>query len=437
VVGIFPMHKFRSFTLLLVTAPLVNCGLAADNPNLRVGAARVDITPNVRERTPLVGYEDRVATKIHDNIYVRAIVIDNGSERAAIAAVELIDVSEEMWTTASERVAKEAGISPEYLVVAATHTHSAPSPGGFAPSNAQTSAYIARVEDAIVSAVRQAEANLQPARMGIGRGTAYVNVNRDIYTGNGWWLGDNRNGPSDKTVVVIRFDSLAGDPIAFFINYAVHGTVMGPHNTQLSGDLPGATSRSVESHYGSNAVAVWTRGAAGDQNPVYMTWLTTHPERPEDFSLVEALGQILAEEVIRIADNLVKENAATSVTIGGEQKVVSCPGHRFEPAIQPGTAPKFVATDAVNLRLGVLKINDIALVIVNGEVTTPIWERLKQASPYTNIVMVDTANGALSYLTEDEAYDRLTFEVIRTRPQRGCAENAIIRNALEMMAKHR
>jgi len=430
------MYMLHWLTLLFVTAPLLNGGLAADRPNLRVGAARVDITPDVRERTPLIGYEARDATKVHDNIYVRAIVIDNGSERAAIVAVELIDISEEMWATASKRVAREAGISPEYLVIAATHTHSAPSPGGFAQSDARTSAYITRVEDAVVSSVKQAEANLQPARIGVGRGKAYINVNRDIYTGNGWWLGDNRNGPSDKTVVVIRFDNLAGDPIAFFINYAVHGTVMGPHNTQLTGDLPGATSRSVESHYGHDVVALWTRGAAGDQNPVYMTWLTTRPERPEDFSLVEALGQILAEEVIRIADNLRKEDPATTVTIAGQQRIVSCPGHRFEPAIQPGTAPKFVPTDAVNLRLGILKINDIALVMVNGEVTTPIWERLKQASPYTNTIMVDTANGALSYLTEDEAYDRLTFEVIRTRPQKGCAEKAIIRNALEMMAEH-
>jgi hypothetical protein len=66
---------------------------------------------------------------------------------------------------------------------------------------------------------------------------------------------------------------------------------MGPENYQITGDLAGATSRFVEQYYlgkcrlrgdagprlkvspeekveGDGVVAVWTSGAAGDQNPV-------------------------------------------------------------------------------------------------------------------------------------------------------------------------
>ena len=76
------------------------------------------------------------------------------------------------------------------------------------------------------------------------------NINRREYSPErGWSLGYNPQGPSDKTVTVMRFDALSGKPIAVFINYPVHVTVMGPENYQISGDLAGATSRYVENYY--------------------------------------------------------------------------------------------------------------------------------------------------------------------------------------------
>ena len=147
-----------------------------------------------------------------------------------------------------------------------------------------------------VHAVRRAKAHgCSPRASASAPATAYVNINRREFTpGRGLWLGYNEEGPSDKTVTVLRFDDLTGKPIAFWINYAVHAVVMGPDNFQITGDIAGATSRFVEQHYlgkdrprsdaGSrlrlrpeeraadeDPVAVWTSGAAGDQNPVSMT----------------------------------------------------------------------------------------------------------------------------------------------------------------------
>src|SRR5205085_6364027 len=49
-------------------------------PNaFRAGAARVDITPKAEMLTPTLG-------GIHDPLFARAIVIDNGETRAAIVA---------------------------------------------------------------------------------------------------------------------------------------------------------------------------------------------------------------------------------------------------------------------------------------------------------------------------------------------------------------
>ena len=77
-------------------------------------------------------------------------------------------------------------------------------------------------------------------------------------------------GPSDKTVGVVRVETLAGDPTGLFINDAVHGTGMGQENYLVSADVPGATARGGEQHYQDKGVAVWTSCAGGRPVP-YLT----------------------------------------------------------------------------------------------------------------------------------------------------------------------
>jgi len=78
-----------------------------------------------------------------------------------------------------------------------------------------------------------------------------------------------------KTVAVITVTTPAGDPIAVWSNYAVHGVVMFLSKTrdgqsEITGDIGGATSNYVEDRM-KGAIAVWTPAAAGDQNPLFMS----------------------------------------------------------------------------------------------------------------------------------------------------------------------
>ena len=243
-------------TIILLAAALVATVHAADRSPLRAGAARVDITPAPDAALPMAGYASRTQgfKAIHDHVYVRAIVLDDGTTQLAIVAWESLFVPDAVWSETSQRISRDLGIRPENLILAAVHDHGAPtlaggSPFGSAPDPANTVAYTKSVEDNTVEAVRRAKQQLQPARFGIGSGAAYLNVNRRELTPRGWWLGHNEDGPSDKTVTVLRFEDLSGKPIAFLINYAVHAVVMGPNNYQITGDLAGATSRFVEKHY--------------------------------------------------------------------------------------------------------------------------------------------------------------------------------------------
>jgi hypothetical protein len=140
-------------------------------------------------------------------------------------------------------------------MLTATHTHSVPfGIGGDA------------FESKIVNSVKLAKEKLQPAKIGYGAGVSYINVNRNIIDPKTrrWWEGPNYEGPSDKTVAVVTFESLDGKPIAVYYNYAMHGVTVGMLD-MVSGDAPGTTSKYIEDNFDDKVVAVWSTGACGDQ----------------------------------------------------------------------------------------------------------------------------------------------------------------------------
>jgi neutral ceramidase len=427
----------RCVTLVVVlTAALTLRAQQAHAPtaagSLRAGAARIDITPAPDAALPMSGYASRTEgfKGIHDELHVRAIVVDDGRSQAALIACEVIGVSAALWEKIAERLTKETGVPREHVLLASVHTHAAPALGTYSePAEGDVARrraeYVQKFEDAVVTAVRQAQENLQPARVGFGTGIAKVNMNRRARNADGgWMLGNNPDGVSDKTVAVIKFETLSGEPLAIFSNYAVHGTVLGPGNLQISSDLPGATSRVVEKHYSDKVVAPWTSAPAGDQDPIYRVGT--------DFRNVAALGQLLGEEVIRVAESI---TTSARARIRGLQRVVTCPGKRTVQS--PGQNREFKIEDAdpVPIRLSLLVINDIAIAGVSGEVLTNIGLRLKRESSFNRTMMVTHCNGASGYLPDDAAYDQVSYEIISTRVKRGCAEDAIANGFLEMMSQ--
>lgn len=434
--------------------------------NLRVGAARVDITPPSEPNNPPSG------KYAHEKLYVRAIVLDTGAARAVLIGADQGGLSEQIWQLASKQIAAELNCPVENIVMSATHTHSAWGPGGFPgmrrltpDPNAPPPPIVAQ----IVDAVRQAKAKLQPARVGFGTGHSYLNVNRDAIDPEThlWTQAPNLEGSSDKTVAVVEFVAANGEPIAVYIDYAMH-----PINGFLTGitsaDFAGATSRYVEQAFDDKAVAVFAQGASGDQNPLYLRAgtntmasrggvpitgyvLTREPIEapirdgkvkavPPDPKVLDTLervmdseGVLLGEEVIRVMSNTKRLDASPHIT--GEQKTVTCPGRKRTDTAREGTPGTYEDGTPVNIRLSVLRIGDIALASVDAEIYSEIAKRLKRESPMANTFMVTLADGMANsgYIPNDAAYGALTFQVLGSRLKPGCAETAIVNGLLDLI----
>ncbi len=452
--------------VVLVCSLCLGSAISAQG-TLRVGASRVDITPPADPTHPPSG------KYAHEKLYVRAIVIDNGTARAALIGADQGGLSEVIWQAASKQIAADLNCPVENIVMSATHTHSGWGPGGFPGMRGQRpnpNEPPPPLVGQIVDAVRQAKASLQPARVGFGSGKSYLNVNRDAIDGDThlWTQAANLEAPSDKTVAVVEFLAASGQPIAVYMDYAMH-----PVNGFLAGltsaDFAGATSRYVEQAFDDKTVAVFVQGASGDQNPLYLRAgtnamasqggvpitgfvMTREPiEAPirdgkvkpgpvdpkvEDTleRVMDSEGVLLGEEVIRVMTNI-KQFHATP-TIAAAQKIVTCPGRKRTDSGREGMAGTYQDGDTVEIRLGVLRIANIEVTSVDGEVYTPIAQRLKRESPMANTFMVTLANGRANsgYIPNDTAFGAQTFQVLGSSLKPGCAETAIVNGLLDLMA---
>ena len=450
-----------SIFLLIVSLFVAHQSMAQGT--LRVGAARVDITP------PSDAANLAASKYAHEKLYVRAIVLDTGATRAALIGADQGGLSEVIWQAASKQIAAELKCPVENILMSATHTHSGWGPGGFralTDSNAPPPPIIGQMVDA----VRQATAKLQPARVGFGSGRSYLNVNRDAIDPEThvWSQAPNLDGPSDKTAAVVEFLAGNGEPIAVYLDYAMH-----PVNGFLSGitsaDFAGATSRYVEQAFADKPVAVFAQGASGDQNPLYLRAATNAlasrggmpitgyvmtrepieaPIRDEKVNagpldpqvrdqlerVMDSEGVLLGEEVIRVMTNIKRLDPSPS--IAAEQKTVTCPGRKRIDTGREGKPGTYVDGDPVEIRLGALRIGNIALTSVNAELYTAIGLRLKRESPMANTVMVTLANGRADsgYIPNDTAFGALTFQVLGSKLKPGCAETAIVNGLLDLIA---
>lgn len=411
----------------------------AGSGNLRVGAARIDITPTAKAATGLKNVWGTAFTGVHDHVYVRAIVIDNGQTSAALVSIDTASIPDTL--AQRQRIEKEIGVPAGQIMITTTHGHNAPIP--WQPSTSrqygpETENYNNVVEKSLMEAVRQAKAHLQPGTMTLATGYADLNINRDEFVGDRWKTGRNPTRPSDKTVWVLRFDNAAGEPVAFFVNYAVHGLILGPDNTLVTGDLPGSTSRFIESYYQDKVVSLWTSGPAGDQNPVVSSWdlddVLTHKVREPgeaSFQLSESYGRLLGEEAIRAsgAGDSVRE-ATSSLSLWSASKDVSCPGSHYDAKTKSR-----VDTEPQTIHMDLLMVNNIALAGVAAEVVTNIYYHLKKESPLANTILVTLNNGRLTYMPDDAAYDAPIFEVRSSSLARGCGEGAIVNTFTDLINK--
>lgn len=379
---------------------------------------------------------------VHDVLQARVLLLELGN-RIAIVSVELTSLPHEQISALRDSVGAVAGLPPTNVWICVTHTLSAPH---LVPKNACTTDADLRksrllwrgVKVAVNDAASRAVSGMTPARFGCETGFCDVNVNRDVDTADGWWLGCNETGPSDKSVTVLRFETLAGDPIALLFGYSVQSSVMdeppAAGRTRLvTADLAGAASRFVEHEYGNAITAPFCMGAAGDQAPSskgarfqYVGRngrLRTKDVDERGFVIAEMLGARLGAEVLRVSEGMRCETL--SVPIVAQTGAVRCPGQQMAMGIsslRPTRQYAFVPAEEREQPLMAIGLGDVALVGTAPELGCQTAMSIRERSPFSQTMVVTMVNGGAKYMADTTAYERITYEAMNSPFARGSAE---------------
>lgn len=269
---------------------------------LAVGAAKVDITPKVTETWTdrdgdgeyepddgdtfddvdgdgvfdavwIAGFgTGRAATGVHDPLWARALVIEVGSVRLGMVAVDLVGLFHTeviRIRKAIERLALEGRPLVDYLLVASTHGHEGPDTMGLWGPDVFTSgvdpAYMDKVRADVLLSLREAVRALRPARASF----------HSTHFGNKTVMYDHRRRPDvvDDTLGVIHFTATAGDEtIATLVSWSDHPETMGDVQTLITSDFPHWLREGIETGVGEGGrdpvagvggICVFLNGAIG------------------------------------------------------------------------------------------------------------------------------------------------------------------------------
>ena len=414
-----------------------NCLQGAWAGQLKAGAGKASITPTA-DVFPYVAQGERDFVGVHDDVFARALVLDDGAHRVAIVALEVTAVPDPKQMTTS--VAEIVGAPSTNVLVVATHTHEVPlfSYHGGTPSPTQQRE-IERVRQGALEASREAVSHLRPARVSFARGEAWVNVNNGEQAG--LKAAFDPKGPSDKTLDVLRVVSQSGDPIAILMNYATHAEVMFRSVTrdngyEVSGDIPGAVSRMLEGQPYAAPVVLYSSGAEGDQLPLFKSLqpaglFPVNDERAAGWALLDVQSRRLASAVAQLTSTMPPGDS--DVHLDAESSAVACPGQHFKLDRDTGKAT-VEDRPPVSIPISAIRINDIALGAVGGDIATNIGAAIRTASPVPHTMIITMLAGSVGYILTDASYEHPGHGLAGSPLKAGCAEHALSEGMAQLLS---
>jgi hypothetical protein len=388
----------------------------------RASAVKVDITP----KTPqwLMGYGPRTSTGVHDPIFHRIVAMDDGNTQFYLIVSDLCLFSPGFYDEVTERLRKNLGIDPRTVWWSVTHTHSAPEvgpPGLYKTLLGRSDHewnrdYATSVSNALVEGVKEARVKLEPARVGIGVGISMANINRRAKDVDGSVsLGLNPDGPADRQMGIIRLDRPNGSPIGIVVNYAMHGTVLGPTNLEISGDAPGTVSAYLEQKIG--VPVLYVNGAAGNLAPIYSVYHDAESGHLSQFSVL--IGNRLLQALRSLSAT------STDVSLWTGEKIIETP--RRAGLVWPEELSAFSREGQVRLPIRFLKIGETLIWSAPVELFCEIEIAIRNRSPFTHTFYFGYTGGWLGYLPTKEGFEEGGYEP-KTSPFTERAEQDLLTN---------
>lgn len=285
-----------SFLALFASASCTNDSDEGADGRLRVGFARVDVTPDVPVK--LAGYGTffgseencRWSTGVHDPLYAQAVAVDDpgGAAPVILVILDVIGLIVGDIDMIRAGIADAVGIEERSVVVASTHTHHSHDTIGLwgvllPPVTGRQEEVVQQTLTGAIRAGIEAWDARVPATLEFGVGVETGLHENIIY--------EDPERTIDDTMTLVAAHDQEGGLLGTIMNWACHPTIMGQESTLISSDFAGAYYRIMGEDLGG--VHLYVNGVIGAMVQPVINWL---PPEPESWDEVDRAGRILADD---------------------------------------------------------------------------------------------------------------------------------------------
>ncbi len=342
----------------------------------------------------IAGFHNRrPAQGIHDDIWARVMVLDDGNSRIAIVGLDVVGFLHDDVVDIRKSLGKELNL--DYTIICSTHNHEGPDLIGiwgesFFKSGVNAS-YMREVKSKTKIAITEAIHNLRPAQLKFAQelelGVNYVMDSRDPQV-------------MDPGIRIIQaIDAESDTTLGSLISWGNHPETMWSENLLISSDFPHFVRESVEKgvHRGDTVLAKGIGGVAVYISSSVGGLMTTRPSFsiPDPFTGVPLTGatfnktQAQGEQIGLLILKALDRNSATVVNkanIEIRAKTISIPlaNRNFRlgfalGVIKHGTTGWMkIRTEVSAIRIGPASFitipGEIYPEIVNGGIESPFGQ---------------------------------------------------------------
>ena len=422
-----------------------------EEKGLLAGFGKVDITPDYV--TGLGGYgnaESRFHENVLERVFTTCVALSEGEETILIFSLDVCGCDHPQAEWIRDAVSPITGIPGEKMFFCATHTHSAPSWGGY--PNGQR--FKQDVLVACIQAAREALADLAPAKlMAAKKEFPGMNFVRHNITANGTYAGSNfgsfKDNPAvgyatepDRQMVLVKFAREMPKQSITMINWQGHpdcARAAGFEN--ITSGYPG-TMRDTLSLYTGDLTVFFT-GADGNTNITTRVKADAHGlnwreygihmaklayEMMQEMAEVEGSGIVTKRMIVEAPidhswDHMVpqaEEVFKLWKTVGKPEADALGKTYNFTSCYQAGAICRRAKMEkSTTLEINAFRVGGVGFTTGTYEMFSDAGIAIKANSPYDFTFLITGNSG---YIPSSDAYDYRCYEVDTGRFQRGTAE---------------
>jgi hypothetical protein len=360
---------------------------------MKIGYAQNIITPSLDKPVYLAGFgNNRRAETIHDDLFVRALALQDEQTTLVLVALDLIgflqpdvyDVIETLKVSETFRV-----LNPN-IIIASTHTHHGPDTMGLWGRDDKTRGvddeYLSAIKEKIISTILASLSSLKPASV------KWTSVHVP-------GLAKNARNPEilDDELTLAQFTSSDKKPLITLFDFPCHPETLWEHNPKITSDYVGYLRDEVEKQTG--APCIFFSGALGG--------MMTPDVKDHSFEEAEFMGRKLAQEGLKALSSVSSEQLSViSLEKKGLAAKLTNPLYKiaFWRKLLPDVRDKqgFVHTE-VNL----IKLGGLWLATVPGELLPKLGLQLKTQMKEAGAQVtgvIGLANNEIGYILPAEDF---------------------------------